>query len=131
MALAAAYFLITMYGSARESKGHSDEAALWSGVVVKAEQDKLKAYQQGVQSVINADVHYTETIREKLVPVTKTIVERATQYAATPDGSSVCLNAERVLGLESSLSTLFPPATAAITGSVEPTVSADAVGHKP
>lgn len=129
VALVAAYFLVTMYGSARYKQGKADEAAAWTQLAVKAEKEKLAAYQRGVASVIGADKQYIETIREKLVPVTKTIIERSTEYAQTDDGASLCLPSNRVRELEAFTGGLF--STAATTASsAESAVPADALGEE-
>lgn len=114
--LVAAYFLITMYGSARYKSGKADERTAWTQELVKAEKEKLVAYQAGVASVMNADKQYIETVREKIIPITKTIIERATAYAQTPDGASLCLPTERVSELEAFTSGLFAPATVTSSG---------------
>lgn len=126
--LLAAYFLVTMYGSARYKSGKSDERALWTQELVKAEKGKLEAYQAGVASVMEADKQYIETVRERIVPITKTIVERSTEYAQTPAGASICLSSDRVRGLEALTSELFPAATTP-TGSAATALLTDGLGN--
>lgn len=121
IALAAAYFLVTMYGGARYKQGSADSDRAWSQKVIAAEREKLVAYQQGVASVQAADASYIETIRERVVPLTRTIVERTTAYAQTPAGATQCLAPDRVLWLEQARGSLFPPATPAPTdGTADP-----------
>lgn len=115
VALAAVYFLITMYGGARYKQGKADEASAWTQALVDAERGKLAAYQNGVASVMNADKQYIETVRETVIPVTKTIIERASSYAQTADGAGICLDAERVFGLEQTTGSLFSTPTATPT----------------
>lgn len=126
---------IWLYGGARyaagQSAGTSAERSLWQDKVVQAERDKLAAYQAGVRSVQTADARYVETIREKVVPITKTIVERTTAYAATPDGASICLAPDRVRWLEQTRSALFPPAPAAPAGRTDAAVQGDGPGNEP
>lgn len=131
IALVAAYFLVTMYGGARYKQGKADEASAWSAKVIEAERDKLAAYQQGVASVQRAEVTYHETIRDRIVPVTRTMIERAAAYAQTPDGASLCLPAERVSWLEQARGTLFPPAASAPASSGAGAVSANAASTQP
>lgn len=110
--------LVWLYGGSKYKAGRADERTEWQAVVAKAEREKLAAYQQGVASVINADARYIETVRTQIVPVTKTIIERSTAYAATPEGAAVCLPADRVSLLTATRGTLFPapaPAPAGIT----------------
>jgi hypothetical protein len=128
VALIAAYFLVTMYGSARYRQGKSDSDVAWSQNVIEAEKQKLIAYQDGVNSVHSAEVTYHETIRDRIIPVTKTIVERATEYAQTADGASVCLPVERVRLLDNARSALFPATTAPTTGRIGGTMQPDATG---
>lgn len=130
VALVAAYFLITMYGGARYKQGKADEAAAWTDKLIVAERQKLTAYQAGVASVMDADKQYIETVREKVVPVTKTIIERATGYAQTPDGAGICLTAERVLGLEQTTGSLFDAATPTSTSGIADPLLTDAVGEE-
>lgn len=128
VALVAAYFLITMYGSARYKQGKADEASAWTQKIVEAEREKLSAYQAGVASVIDADKQYIETVREKIIPVTKTIIERATEYAQTPDGASICLAPDRVSELQAFSRGLFST-TAASASSTDTTVPTDTLDN--
>lgn len=130
VALVAAYFLITMYGGARYKQGKADEASAWTEKLVAAERQKLTAYQAGVASVMGADKQYIETVREKVVPVTRTIVERATGYAQTTDGAALCLPAERVHLLEQSTGSLFDTATSTPTGGVASAMLTDGLGEE-
>jgi hypothetical protein len=100
--------LIWLYGGSKYKTGRADERTEWQAVVAKAEREKLAAYQQGVASVMGADARYIETVRTQIVPVTKTIIERSTAYAATPEGAAVCLPADRVSLLDATRGTLFP-----------------------
>lgn len=130
VALLAAYLLITMYGGARYKQGKADEAQIWTNITLTAERGKLRAYQDGVASVLGADKQYIETVREKLVPVTKTIIERSADYARTPDGAGICLTTERVLGLEQATSSLFDTPTSSTSGGVDAEMLADALGEE-
>lgn len=107
---------IWLYGGARYKAGRADERTAWQGELVKAERAKLAAYQQGVDSVLAADADYQEIVRTQIVPVTKTIIERSTAYAATPEGAAVCLPADRVSLLVQTRGTLFPAAAAPAAG---------------
>jgi len=124
IALLAAYFLVTMYGKARYNQGGADGDVKWSAKVIEAERGKLVAYQAGVASVQREDAQYLTQTREVIVPMTRTIVERAAAYAQTPDGAGQCLNADRVLWLDQTRSALFPapaaPAPGGLAGSVHP-----------
>jgi hypothetical protein len=111
VALLAAYFLVTMYGGARYAAGKADEASAWQAKAIEAERGKLAAFQQGLAQRDQASTVYRETIRQ-LPPVTNTIIDRTARYAATPDGNSLCLPADRVLGIEQTRSALFPAAPA-------------------
>lgn len=108
VALLAAYFLVTMYGGARYKQGKADSDFAWGQKVIQAEKDKQVAYERGVASVARAESTYHETVRTQIIPVTKTIIERSTQYAATPEGAAICLSSERVRLLDASRSALFP-----------------------
>jgi hypothetical protein len=123
--LLAAYFLVTMYGGARYKQGQADSDSAWSAKVIQAEKEKLAAYQAGIASVGVAENTYHETVREKLIPITKTIVERAVEYAQTPEGSSICLPIERVRSLDETRSALFPPASTVTPIGGSPSVSPD------
>jgi hypothetical protein len=129
VALVAAYFLITMYGGARYKAGKADEAAAWQVKVAEAERGKLTAYQAGVASVMGADKQYIETVRERVVPVTERIIERAAEYAQTPDGASICLTADRVRELEAFSTGLFTP-SAADAVSIVDGLHSDGVGEE-
>ncbi len=107
----ALFLLVRMYGGQREELGAANEAKIWQQKVIDAEKGKLVAYQAGVASVQAADARYVETVRDRIVPVTRTLIERATAYAATPDGASLCLAADRVQSLEQTGRALFNPAT--------------------
>src|SRR5690242_16728772 len=86
-----AYLLITGFGHARYNAGKADSDSAWSQKVIEAEKGKLTAYQAGVASVDRAEAAYHETVRDRIIPVTKTIIERSTAYAQTSEGQSVCL----------------------------------------
>lgn len=126
VALLAAYFLVTMYGGARYKQGKADSDFLWSQKVIKAEKGKLVAYQAGVASVNRAEGVYHETIRDRIIPVTKTIIERSTEYAQTPAGATVCLSPERVQLLAGTRSALFPAADPLTPAIGPPSVSPNA-----
>lgn len=130
LACVAAYFLITMYGGARYKQGMSDSDRLWSQKVIDAEKQKLAAYQAGVASVGLAENTYHETVRERIIPVTKTIVEKAAEYAQTDSGTSMCLPSERVQLLDQARSTLFPPAAPVTAPSLDSTLPADSAGSE-
>lgn len=119
VALIAAYFLVTMYGGARYKQGKADSDFAWGQKVIQAEKEKLTAYQAGVASVNLAETGYHETVREKIIPITKTIIERSTEYARTPEGAAICLSPERVQLLAGARSALFP-ATDPVTAPGEP-----------
>lgn len=133
--LAALGLLLWLYGGARydagKSEGASTERTRWQDEVVRAERAKLAAYQAGVASVQRADGRYIETIREKVVPLTRTIVERTTEYAKTPAGVAVCLSPDRVLWLEQTRGSLFTPAASGSAPGVAGTVRPDAPGPEP
>ena len=131
LVLAVLGLVIWLYGNARYAAGKADERTAWQAKVIDGKNDQLAAYQRGVDSVLAADRGYNETIRERVVPITKTIVERATEYAATPDGSTVCLPADRVLVLDQTTSAFFNPAPAATPGGPDGTLPPDPVGHEP
>lgn len=126
--LAAFALVVWFYGKAQYRSGSADSDRLWSEKVIAAERSKLAAYQQGVASVQRSDARYIETIREKIVPITRTIVERGTAYAATPEGASICLAPDRVLWLDQTRSALFPPPAPGPTGGVAATLHPDAPG---
>lgn len=129
VALAAAFLLVTMYGGVQYKRGRADEASAWTAKQVLAEKAKLVAYQKGVETILNSDKSYIETVREKLVPFTKTIIERSTDYAKTPDGQLLCLPPERVLWLDQATANLFdPPATTTASGTHD-ALSTDALGN--
>lgn len=121
-----AYLLITGFGRARYNAGKADSDSAWSQKVIQAERSKLAAYQAGVASVDRAEAVYHETVRDRIIPVTKTIIERSTAYAQTPDGQLICLPADRVLALDQARSTLFPPAASAPAARDGNTVRSDA-----
>ena len=125
--LAAAFLLVRMYGSGQYKRGKADERIVWSERILVAERRAAKQYQAGVQAVLNADKQYIETIREKVVPITKTIIERSTEYAQTPEGASICLPADRVHELESFTSGLFATTPSELLDAV---VSANSVGEE-
>lgn len=123
--LAVAFILIRSYGSSQRKLGAADEAKSWEEKVVAAERGKLVAYQAGVASVQAADNRYVETVRDRIIPITKTIIERTAAYAATPAGAFQCLPAERVLWLEQTRSSLFDPAATTAPDSAEPALPSD------
>jgi hypothetical protein len=129
LVLAAFGLVVWMHGKAERSAGASDERAKWEAKVSEAERGRLAAYQAGVASVQVEEARYSNTVREVLVPVTKTIIERTAAYAATPQGAAVCLPADRVQLLTETRSALFPaPAPAAPDGAARP-VRPDTVGN--
>jgi hypothetical protein len=103
---------IWLYGGARYKQGKADERGAWQEVVAQAERDKLKAFQAGLARVQKAEVEYLTAYRDRIVPVTRTIIERSTAYAQTPEGSELCLPAARVELLAQTRSTLFPASAA-------------------
>jgi hypothetical protein len=129
VAIAAAFLLIKMYGGGQYARGKADERSAWQGEMVKAEQGKLAAYQRGVASVMNADKQYINTVREKIVPIRETIIQRSADYAKTPDGASICLPSERVLWLEQTSRLLFPATPTASADSLDDAVHAYAMGE--
>lgn len=115
LALAAAYFVVTMYGGARYDAGKADERTVWQGEVLKAERARLAAFQQGLVQRDRADTVYHETIRT-LPPVVNTIVERSIRYEATPAGAARCLAPDRVQLIAATRSALFPAAASSAAG---------------
>lgn len=128
--MVAAYFLVTMYGESRYKAGVYAERVEWGAKLVKAEQDKQAAFERGLAHVQAAETVYHETIRT-LPPITNTIIERSAAYAATPEGSAVCLPAARVGLLAETRDRLFPAPAPAVPGGSAGTVSADAVADQP
>jgi len=109
--------LIWLYGGARYHAGEANERTKWEGKVAEANAAQLKGYQLGIANQRQAETVYQRTIETKLVPVTRTIIERAAAYAQTPDGQRVCLPPDRVLALTQARSALFPaPAPTAPSG---------------
>lgn len=119
---------IWLYGGARYKQGKADERGAWQEVVAQAERDKLKAFQAGLARVQEAEVQYHETVRDRIVPVTRTIIERSTAYAQTPEGSELCLAPARVELLAQTRSSLFPAATTPATDSGERPLPPDSPG---
>lgn len=132
---AALFLLVKLYGGAQYRAGKSDgelgERVLWQGKVAEAAEAKLTGFQLGIAIQREAETVYQRTITEKLVPVTRTIIERSTAYAQTPDGQLLCLSPDRVLGLEQARGTLFPATPATATGGDQGAVPADAEGQEP
>lgn len=116
MVLVAAYLLVTMYGGSKYKQGRADEATAWAKVVAEGEKQKLIAYQDGVASVGRAETVYHETVRDRIIPVTKTLIERVTEYAQTADGAELCLPVERVRLLDETRGALFPDTDPRATG---------------
>lgn len=125
LACVAAYFLVTMYGGARYKQGASDSDKAWSAKVIQAQKDSMTAFERGVASVNAAEATYHETVRERIIPITKTIVERTTAYAQTPAGNIMCLPPERVRYLDEARSALFPAPSATPAPSGTKPVSTD------
>jgi hypothetical protein len=130
IALVAAYFLVTMYGKARYQAGQSDERTIWQAKVAEAERGKLAAFKDGLARVQAGETVYHETIRQ-LPPVTNTIVERSTRYAATPAGAAQCLAPDRVLWLDETRSALFPAAYPPPADGGARALPADSEGEEP
>ena len=132
LVLAAFALVVWLHGKAQyragKSDGTSNERSLWQDKVVEAEREKLSAYRAGVISVVAADGRYIETVRTKIVPVTERIIERSTAYAATPDGSLICLAPDRVRGLEETIRALDDPAAPAPAGVPAGPVPSEPVG---
>ena len=126
-----AYLLITGFGHARYNAGKADSDRAWQAKVAQAEGEKLAAYRAGVASVHQAETRYVETVRDRIVPVTNTIIERSTAYAQTPAGGSVCLPVERVHLLDEARSALFPPAASTPADRSGRPVRADATRSQP
>lgn len=119
--LAVGFFLVRSYGASREeageTRGRSEERTQWQAKVIEAERGRLVAFQAGLAQRDEASTHYRETVRQ-LPPITNRIVERTTQYAATPAGAAVCLDADRVREIERDRAILFAaPSPAAAAGS--------------
>lgn len=122
----AAYFLVTMYGSARYEAGKQSQRAEHSLQLAKANQNALVQFKAGLDLRQAAEVRYVETVRQ-LPPVTHTVIERSTEYAQTPAGSAMCLDADRVLWLDETRARLFPAGTAS-PGGASGALPADASG---
>lgn len=122
---AALFLLVTMYGKAQYQRGRADENTAWTKVAIAGEQDKLKEFKSGVAAVMGADTRYIETVREKIIPVTKTIVEKTDAYRQTADGLSICLEPDRVREAEDLTAVLFPASEAGDTRSTVPANSLD------
>lgn len=123
--------LIWLYGGARYHAGQADERTVWQGKVAEANAARLAGYQQGIALQREGETRYERTVTEKIVPVTRTIIERATAYAQTPAGQLVCLPADRVLALTEARSTLFPAPAPATPGGGQGAVRPDATGPEP
>ncbi len=132
---AALGLLVWIYGGAQyragKADGQSSERTAWQAAVVKVEREKLAAYQAGVASVQRADDRYITNTREVLVPVTRTIIERAASYGATPEGGSLCLPADRVGLLEQTRATLFPATATGAAPGASGALRPDAVAAQP
>lgn len=121
----ALFLLVRMYGGKQYELGAANDSLVWQAKVLDAEKGKLAAYQAGVASVHVEDARYVETVRDRIIPITRTIVERSTAYASTPDGASQCLPAERVLWLDQTRSSLFPSTAAPDAGGAGDAVRPD------
>lgn len=111
-----AFLLINGLKASSYKAGQGAERSLWEGKVAEAAQARLAGYQEAIAHQRVAEATYHETVRDRLVPITKTIVERATAYAQTPAGAAMCLDAERVHLLDQTRSALFPAAPTAPAG---------------
>jgi hypothetical protein len=134
--LAAALFvLVKLYGGSQyragETAGTSTERTLWQAKVLQAEREKLIAYQAGVRSVQQADARYIETVRERVVPLTRTIVERSIAYEQTPAGAALCLAPDRVRWLEETRSALFATPAPAAAGRAGDALPSDGMDDEP
>lgn len=128
LACAAAFLLVRMYGSAQYKAGKTDgelgERVIWQEKAVEAADARLDGFRQGLAQQQEQETVYQRTI-ERVVPIERTIVERATAYAQTPDGQLVCLPTDSVLRLDTARAALFPTAPAPSPPSPVGTVPAE------
>ena len=127
--------LLWLYGGAKYRAGKADgtsaERTAWQDKVVQAERDKLTAYRAGVASVQRAEGRYIETVRDRVVPLTRTIIERSTAYAQTPAGAAICLAPDRVSWLDQQRAALFTTAAARAAPVVPDPLRPEPVGEEP
>lgn len=131
---AALFFLVKLYGGAQyragKNEGQLGERAAWQGKVAEAAEAKLTGFQLGIALQRQAETQYEHTTTERIIPVTRTIIERASAYAQTPAGQLVCLSPDRVLGLDQARGTLFPAPAPVSPGGEPGPVPADAEGQE-
>jgi hypothetical protein len=121
---ALALALAWLYGNARYSEGRADEANGWQKVVIEQAEYLAKARKADDGRVTLATTNYVRT-HERLQPIIYKSKERVAEYAQTPSGAIICLDASRVHGIDANAAALGlrPAATATDSG---PTLRADA-----
>lgn len=121
---ALALALAWLYGNARYGNGRADEANGWQKVVIEQAEELAKVRKADDGRVTQATTNYVRT-HERLQPIIYQSKEKVVQYAQTPSGNIICLDASRVHGIDTDAAALGlrPAATAADSG---PTLRANA-----
>lgn len=104
------------YGNARYGQGKSDEAGKWRTKVAEqaGQIAELRAADDG--RVTQSATNYVRTL-ERLQPIIIQSKQEVADYAQTPSGAVICLDAIRVHGIDTHAAALgLRPATATANG---------------
>lgn len=113
-----------LHGNARYREGRADEANGWQKVVIEQAEELGKARRADDGRVAAATTNYVRT-HERLQPIIYQSKEKVLEYAKTPSGAVICLDASRVYGIDADAAALgLRPAAA--TGDSDPTLRANA-----
>ena len=117
-------FLVVIYGNSREHGGKLEERLKWNAAVAERDAKIAKLNLENANAPRIAAENYAKRI-ERFEPIIVRSTETVTRFAQTPAGRVLCLDSERVRGIEETASLLgFPAPTA--TGSAGGTVPANA-----
>ncbi len=118
--IALALALAWLYGNARYSEGRSDEANGWQKVVIEQARELSKVRKADDNRVVQSATNYIRT-HERLQPIIIQSKQKVAEYAQTPSGVIICLDASRVRGIDENAAALGLR-TATATGDSGPTL---------
>lgn len=113
--VAFAGFLVLSYGKARFNAGQLEERVAWQKLVAARERDVAELRVANERRIVAASERYAERV-STAEPVVIRSKETVTRYAATPAGAVLCLDSDRLLGIEADRAALFPGYPSAAQG---------------
>ena len=95
------------FGKAKFNQGELAERVKWNGIILTYEKQKEELIKRNSEQQLKAAADYAERLRGQQ-PIILRSKETVTRYAETDAGKLLCLDANRVRGIEADRTFLFP-----------------------